>query len=88
MEGKLRTPISSILVITSMENLHKTNFSSPFTTTLNITLSIKLDCDNYLLWRSQVLLAVRGHIIDGYLFNTNTYLPEFLNIQDTSGNKI
>ena len=80
MEGKLRTPISSILVITSMENLHKTNFSSPFTTTLNITLSIKLDCDNYLLWRSQVLLAVRGHIVGGYLFDTNTYLPEFLDI--------
>ena len=71
-----------------MENLQKTNFSSPFTTTLNTSLLVKLDRDNYMLWRSQVLLVVGGHKIIGYLFDTNTYPPVLLDIQDTYGNLI
>ena len=88
MEGKLKTSMSSVSTISSMENLQKTNFSSPFTTTLNTTLSIKLDCDNYFLWRSQVLHVVQGHRISGYLFGTNSCPPKFLDIQVTFGNHI
>ena len=78
----------NISTISSMENLQKTNFSSPFTTTLNTSFLVKLDRDNYLLGRSQVLLVVGSHEIIGYLFDTNTCPPVLLDIQDTYGNLI
>ena len=80
--------MNSVSTISRMENMQKRNFSSPFTTTLNTSLLVKLDRDNYLLWRFQVLLVVGGHEIIGYLFDTNTCPPVLLDIQDTYGNLI
>ena len=62
--------------------LQKTNVSFPFTTTLSTTLLIKLDRDNFLLWKSQVLPIARGHGIEGCLFGTKPQPPEFLESQD------
>lgn len=36
----------------------------------NHPLSIELDCDNFLLWQSQVLLILRGHDFQGYINGT------------------
>ncbi|RVW29631.1 hypothetical protein CK203_100968 [Vitis vinifera] len=57
-------------------------WSFPFTTTLSTTLLIKLDRDNFLLWKSQVLPIARGHGIEGCLFGTKPQPPEFLESQD------
>ena len=65
--------------------LQKTNVSFPFTTTLSTTLLIKLDQDNFLLWKYQVLPIARGHGIEGYLFETKSQPPEFLESQNEDG---
>ena len=72
----------------SLNVLQKTNVSSPFTTTLSTTLSIKLDRDDFLLWKSQVLPTTRGHGIEDYLFGTKPQPPEFLESQDEHGHNI
>ena len=72
----------------SLNVLQKTNVSSPFTTTLSTTLSIKLDRDNFLLWKSQLLPTTRGHGIEDYLFGTKPQPPKFLESQDEDGHNI
>ncbi|KAK9103392.1 hypothetical protein Sjap_020646 [Stephania japonica] len=43
---------------------------SPFGHAMSHHMSVKLDSDNYLLWRSLILLVIRGNQFDGILFGT------------------
>lgn len=69
----------------TFHTLQKTNPCSPFTTVLNSAISVKLDRTNYSIWRSQVLPALRGHDLAGYVFGTKPCPPEFLDAPDGNG---
>ncbi|KAF4358743.1 hypothetical protein F8388_022510 [Cannabis sativa] len=43
---------------------------------------IRLDRDNYLYWRSQVVPAVRVHDLYGFLFGTRPRPPQFIDAPD------
>ncbi|KAK0599392.1 hypothetical protein LWI29_004859 [Acer saccharum] len=40
--------------------------------------SVKLNHENYLLWKSMVLLVIRGNRLEGFIIGTKTCPPEFL----------
>lgn len=42
-------------------------------------LTIKLDHTNYLFWKSQVLLALRGYELEGYILGTSVCPPQLVN---------
>ncbi|KAL5826508.1 hypothetical protein ACOSQ4_018305 [Xanthoceras sorbifolium] len=45
-------------------------FSSPFNSQLNFNLPIKLDRENYPLWRAQVFPAIRAYNLEDYIFES------------------
>uniref|UniRef100_A0A803NN97 Retrotransposon Copia-like N-terminal domain-containing protein n=1 Tax=Cannabis sativa TaxID=3483 RepID=A0A803NN97_CANSA len=47
-------------------------------TTLNQPFSLKLDRNNYTLWKTMVSAIVRGHRLHGYLTGAKECPPEFL----------
>uniref|UniRef100_A0A803QST8 Retrotransposon Copia-like N-terminal domain-containing protein n=1 Tax=Cannabis sativa TaxID=3483 RepID=A0A803QST8_CANSA len=56
---------------------------APFTPVVfSHKLATKLDHDNYLLWRPQVLSAIRGHKLQHYISEKFTPPPQFLSEQD------
>lgn len=55
-----------------------TNHSTPFSCNFNYTLPLKLDRNNYILWRSQVIPAIRGHNLEAFIDGTSFCPPEFL----------
>lgn len=46
---------------------------------MNITHSpsVKLDRNNFLLWKNMIMPIIKGHNLDGYLLRTNECPPEF-----------
>uniref|UniRef100_A0A803PEH4 Integrase catalytic domain-containing protein n=1 Tax=Cannabis sativa TaxID=3483 RepID=A0A803PEH4_CANSA len=51
--------------------------------TLNQPFSLKLDRNNYTLWKTMVSTIVRGHRLHGYLSGTLMCPPEFVMVGDT-----
>ena len=51
------------------------NFSSP----------LKLDRNNFPLWKSVIVLAVKGHDLGGYLFGTQPIPEKMISIMDKYG---
>ncbi|KAL8507591.1 hypothetical protein ACS0TY_018218 [Phlomoides rotata] len=47
---------------------------------LNQLILVKLNEDNYLIWKQQVLVVVRGHGLDGYLTGGRPCPDEFLSV--------
>ncbi|PON50817.1 hypothetical protein PanWU01x14_220540 [Parasponia andersonii] len=74
------SPASSMVFFAQ---LLKTNPCSPFTTTLGNTISIKVDRMYYLIWCSQVISALRGHNLAGYVPGIKLYPLEFITSQNT-----
>ncbi|KAL2472154.1 Uncharacterized protein Adt_40290 [Abeliophyllum distichum] len=60
------------------------NNSSPFGMNLTQALSVKLDRDNFLLWKNVIMPVVRGHGLEGYLLGTKECLPQFTSIPVTA----
>lgn len=48
------------------------------------TMSVKLDRDNYLLWKSLVLPLIRGYILDGYMLGTKECPEQFVTSLDAT----
>ena len=46
--------------------------------TFNFTVPIKLDRQNYLMWKSQVLPSIRGNELEGFINNTKPCPNKFL----------
>lgn len=61
--------------------------SSTFGHPLSNVLTVKLDNNNYLLWRGMVLAILLGQLVDGYILGTKTK-PEEVLPSSTSGEKI
>ncbi|KAF4377348.1 hypothetical protein F8388_023415 [Cannabis sativa] len=62
--------------------------ASPFTSTLNSIVSVKLDRVNYISWRAQLVPAIRGYDLQGYVFGTTPPPPETVQITDENGEQI
>uniref|UniRef100_A0A803PM38 Integrase catalytic domain-containing protein n=1 Tax=Cannabis sativa TaxID=3483 RepID=A0A803PM38_CANSA len=56
-----------------------------FGSTLNQPFALKLDRNNFSLWRTMVSAIVRGHRLDGYLKGTLPKPQEFLSSTDLDG---
>ncbi|KAL2470486.1 Uncharacterized protein Adt_38622 [Abeliophyllum distichum] len=46
--------------------------------------SVKLDKDNFLLWKNIIMPIVRGHGLEGYLLETRVCSPQFISSQVTA----
>ncbi|KAL2475256.1 Uncharacterized protein Adt_35992 [Abeliophyllum distichum] len=60
------------------------NNLSPFGMNLTQAATVKLDRDNFLLWKNVIMHVVRGHGLEGYLLGTKECPPQFINIQVTA----
>ncbi|KAI3454745.1 hypothetical protein Pfo_011408 [Paulownia fortunei] len=54
------------------------NRPSLFHNTFNHPASIKLDRNNFILWKSQVLLDIRGPQLGSFIFGTQEIPPKFI----------
>jgi len=52
------------------------------------SISVKLDRENYPLWKSLVLPIIRGCRLDGYMLGTKECPEQFITSSETSGKKI
>ena len=49
-------------------------------TTIHHLITIKLTCDNYLLWKTQIVPYLKGQHLYGYLNGTTLALPRIITI--------
>ncbi|KAL2517514.1 Uncharacterized protein Adt_13761 [Abeliophyllum distichum] len=56
----------------------------PFSMNLTQAASVKLDKDNYLLWKNVIMPIIRGHSLEGYLLGSKVCPPQFINSQVTA----
>ena len=72
----------------SSSNLNTNSNISPSNQSMQTTFSfitpIKLDRSNYMLWRNQVLVSIRGNRLEGYINGEKEVPTQFL----TSGSYI
>lgn len=57
--------------------------NSAYGTHITQTLSVKLDRNNFLLWKNMVMPVIKGHNLEGYLLGTKECPPEFIATQTT-----
>ncbi|KAL5735746.1 hypothetical protein ACOSQ2_030534 [Xanthoceras sorbifolium] len=57
-------------------------FSSPFNSQLNFNLPIKLNDNNYLFWKAQVLPAIRAYNMEDYIFEAKAAPVKY--VEETS----
>ncbi|KAL5751674.1 hypothetical protein ACOSQ2_022181 [Xanthoceras sorbifolium] len=62
-------------------------FSSPFTSQLNFNMQIKLDENNYLFWRAQVLPAIRAYNLEDYIFEVKPVPKKFIEVRSTDSDE-
>ncbi|TXG69253.1 hypothetical protein EZV62_004188 [Acer yangbiense] len=67
------------------EGSNSSNESSPFGNKLNQSFAIKLDRQNFILWKTMVTTIIKGHRLDGHLYSTRPCPPEFLPSPTTPG---
>ena len=73
-------------ISSSSSEILRSAASSHFAPTLSSAISLKLDKDNYSVWRSQVLPAVIGHNLEGFVFGMKICPKEFVEHTDPQGN--
>ena len=72
-------PLASSSSSTSVVN---TTTSSPTSlTTIHHLITIKLTCDNYLLWKAQIVLYLKGQNLFGYLDGSTLAPPQSLTVE-------
>ncbi|KAL2492554.1 Uncharacterized protein Adt_28182 [Abeliophyllum distichum] len=57
---------------------------SPFSMNLTQAASVKLDRDNFLLWKNIIMPIVRGHGLEEYLLGTKVCPPRFVNSESAT----
>lgn len=70
--------------ISSAVKILSLSFGHPF----NTILMVKLDENNYLLWRGMVLAILRGQNVDGFVLGTNAQPSEFVEVTSETGNSL
>ncbi|KAM6568773.1 hypothetical protein CsatB_016758 [Cannabis sativa] len=66
----------------SSQNLTN-NYTQPFNT-LNQPFSLKLDRNNFTLWKTMVSTIIRGHRLDGFVNGTRPCPPEFIQTENAA----
>ena len=56
--------------------------SRTFTTPLGSFCSVKLNHDNFLLWKSMVLPLIRGNKMEGFITGAKECPPEFIEVTE------
>ncbi|KAL5733908.1 hypothetical protein ACOSP7_031769 [Xanthoceras sorbifolium] len=59
-------------------------FSSLFNSQLNFNLPIKLDRENYPLWKAQVLPAIRAYNLEEYIFESKIAPAKYVDVTSTT----
>lgn len=72
------TKITNVPIIV---NTQVTHFSNP----LKSTIFVKLNDNNFLLWKSMALAILRGQRLDGYILGTKVCPAEFLPTTSSDG---
>lgn len=62
--------------------------NSPFSSTLSQPFSLKLDRNNFPLWKTMVFTIIRGHRLEGYLNGQKTCPAEYITVEPTEGGEI
>ncbi|KAL2498366.1 Uncharacterized protein Adt_23916 [Abeliophyllum distichum] len=68
---------------TAQVPVHISNFA-PFGMNLTQAASVKLDKNNFLLWKNVIMPIVRGHGLEGYLLGTNECPLQIISTQITT----
>ncbi|KAM6597528.1 hypothetical protein CsatA_008052 [Cannabis sativa] len=68
----------------SAQSNHNNNFTQPFNT-LNQPFPLKLDRNNYTLWKTMVSTIIRGHRLDGFVHGTRVCPTEFISVNVDAG---
>ncbi|KAL2484820.1 Uncharacterized protein Adt_29576 [Abeliophyllum distichum] len=58
-----------------------TNHISPFDINLTQIPSVKLDKNNFLLWKNMIMPIIKGHNLEGFILGTKKCPPEFIGAQ-------
>ncbi|PON68977.1 hypothetical protein TorRG33x02_260180, partial [Trema orientale] len=58
---------------------------SLFASTFGSVVSVKLEKGNYIVWHSQLVSAIRGYDLRGYIFGSKPCSPEHVEISDENG---
>lgn len=66
----------SITSLLSFQNI-TAGSNGPFSNNFTHSNLIKLDRNNYILWRSQILPTLRGHDLEGYINGTHKCPSKF-----------
>ncbi|KAL5810166.1 hypothetical protein ACOSQ4_026734 [Xanthoceras sorbifolium] len=53
--------------------------------TLNFNLPVKLDRDNYVHWKAQVLPAIQAYELDDFISGLQSIPPQFVEVSSTVG---
>ncbi|KAL5764660.1 hypothetical protein ACOSQ2_017254 [Xanthoceras sorbifolium] len=53
--------------------------------TLNLYLPVKLDRDNYIHWKAQVLPAIQAYELDEFISGLQSIPPQFIEVSSTAG---
>ncbi|KAL2524706.1 Uncharacterized protein Adt_09760 [Abeliophyllum distichum] len=59
------------------------NYTSPFGMNLTQSPAVKLDKNNFLLWKNMIMPVIRGHNLEGFILGTKVCPPEFIAVQTT-----
>ncbi|KAL2525046.1 Uncharacterized protein Adt_10100 [Abeliophyllum distichum] len=57
------------------------NYHSPFGMNLTQTPAIKLEKNNFLLWKNMIMSIIRCHNLEGFILGTKVCPPEFTAVQ-------
>ncbi|KAL5733895.1 hypothetical protein ACOSP7_031756 [Xanthoceras sorbifolium] len=63
-------------------------FSSLFNSQLNFNLPIKLDRENYPLWKAQVLPAIRAYNLEEYIFESKIARAKYVDVTSTTPGEV
>ncbi|KAL2484999.1 O-fucosyltransferase family protein [Abeliophyllum distichum] len=67
-----------------IQNSILSNNMSPFGMNLTQSPSVKLDKDNFLLWKNIIMPMVKGHNLESYLLGTKECPAQFISTQTTT----
>ncbi|KAL5784412.1 hypothetical protein ACOSQ2_006804 [Xanthoceras sorbifolium] len=79
---------SNVMNTSSSAMVGVAGFSSPFTSQLNFNLPIKLDENNYLFWRAQVLPAIRAYNMEDYTFDVKPAPQNFIEVRSADSDEV
>uniref|UniRef100_A0A803NUC9 Integrase catalytic domain-containing protein n=1 Tax=Cannabis sativa TaxID=3483 RepID=A0A803NUC9_CANSA len=73
-----QTPVPVTTMVPTSSSSSTPPISNPFSNTLSQPFSLKLDRNNFPLWKTMVNTIIRGHRLDGFINGSRPTPPEFI----------